>query len=159
MNLSDQEIGKKIKQFRKGKMTQQELATKIGKTESSIRKYEKGLVTIPLNVLEEIANALGIAAADLMGFEYFDLKNPNLANEIAALNGFESYLKSLGYNVGEPEPTEGNPEEGATAFSHCISGNGVCVTLSDTEYQRLQTSSGDLIFSFLLRKQQDQQKK
>ena len=67
MNLSDQEIGKKIKQYRKGKMTQQELAEKIGKTESSIRKYEKGLVTIPLDVLEQIASSLGITAFDLMG--------------------------------------------------------------------------------------------
>ena len=31
------------------------------KTESSVRKYEKGLVEIPLSVLNDIANALGVA--------------------------------------------------------------------------------------------------
>lgn len=66
MNLNSQEIGKKIKRHRKGKITQKELAEKIGKTESSIRKYEKGLVTIPLDVLEQIAVVLGVTVFELM---------------------------------------------------------------------------------------------
>lgn len=150
--MNDTDIGKRIKQCRKGKMTQQELASKIGRTESSIRKYEKGLVTIPLDVLDDIASALGVTSFDLMGFEYWDQKNPNLANEVAELIGFEKYLESIGYSV--EEIPEGNSEEGVIAVSYIISGNDISVTLSDTEYQQLQASSGDLIFSFLWKKQQ-----
>lgn len=55
----NQYIGSKIKKLRKEKkMTQSQLAEKIGKTESSIRKYEKGLIEIPLSVLEDIAKVL-----------------------------------------------------------------------------------------------------
>lgn len=52
--------GDRIKSLRKDrkKYTQIKLAEKIFKTESSIRKYEKGLVVIPMNVLIDIANAL-----------------------------------------------------------------------------------------------------
>ena len=60
-------IGKKIKEARnRASMTQQCLADKINKTESSIRKYEKGLVDIPLNVLNKIADALDISVNDLL---------------------------------------------------------------------------------------------
>ena len=60
-------IGKKIKEARnKASITQQCLADKINKTESSIRKYEKGLVDIPLNVLNKIADALDVSVNDLL---------------------------------------------------------------------------------------------
>lgn len=118
MNLSDQEIGKKIKQYRKGKMTQQELAEKIGKTESSIRKYEKGLVTIPLDVLEQIASALGITAFDLMGVEYWDKK-------VLKGEAFINYLEKIGYflkfiqedEVGEKYSVELSKDGTAIEFS------------------------------------------
>lgn len=100
MNERDLEIGKKIKQYRKeGKMTQQELAAKIGKTESSIRKYEKGLVSIPLDVIEEIASALDINAFHLMGIEYWKKKYPDIAKENEEYESFIAYLNSLGYTV------------------------------------------------------------
>lgn len=67
MDFKNSVIGQNIKTHRKAlKMKQTELANKINKTESSIRKYEKGIVTIPLNVLEEIANALNVTTFDLM---------------------------------------------------------------------------------------------
>ena len=61
-------IAENIKFFRKGKMTQAELGRKIGRSESSIRKYESGLVEIPNSIIELIAEALGIDSIDL----YFD---------------------------------------------------------------------------------------
>lgn len=52
-------IGEKIKKIRKeNKITQTELANLIGKTPSSIQKYEYGLTSIPLEVLEKISNVL-----------------------------------------------------------------------------------------------------
>ena len=61
-------IAENIRFFRKGKLTQAELGQKIGRSESSIRKYESGLVEIPNSVIELIADALGIDSIDL----YFD---------------------------------------------------------------------------------------
>ena len=61
-------IAENIKLFRKGKMTQAELGRKIGRSESSIRKYESGLVEIPNSIIEQIAKALGVDSIDL----YFD---------------------------------------------------------------------------------------
>lgn len=61
-------IGQNIKNQRKNKgLTQKDLAQRIARTESSIRKYEKGLVDIPNKVINEIAEALNISFNDLIG--------------------------------------------------------------------------------------------
>ena len=97
-NLNDNKIGMNIKKYRKGKMTQQELADKIGKTESSIRKYEKGLVTIPLDVLNNIATTLEVKVADLMGIsELLDDAEQSVQKSIS----FKDYLEILGYEIYE----------------------------------------------------------
>ena len=149
--MNDVDIGKRIKQYRKGKMTQKELAAKIQRTESSIRKYEKGLITIPLNILEEIASTLGVTAFDLTGAEYFDLKDPKAQQRLVEYEPFKSYLQSMGFSVQEI-PDKGNNEEGVLSCSYAISGNGLDLTLSHEEYAQLQASSGDLIFSYLWKK-------
>ncbi len=96
--MDDNKIGMNIKKYRKGKFTQQELADKIGKTESSIRKYEKGLVTIPLDVLNKIATVLEVRVADLMGIsDYLDVVEDSIEKAIS----FKEYLGILGYEVHE----------------------------------------------------------
>jgi transcriptional regulator with XRE-family HTH domain len=61
-------IGERIKMYRKQKkLTQRQLAELIDKTESSIRKYEKGLIEIPNIVLLQISDALDIKAWLLLG--------------------------------------------------------------------------------------------
>ena len=63
-------IGKRIREARKAKgITQKELGTEISRTESSIAKYEQGLVEIPNSVLQSIASALGVSV------DYFFGKN------------------------------------------------------------------------------------
>lgn len=177
MNLSDQEIGKKIKQYRKGKMTQQELAAKIGKTESSIRKYEKGLVTIPLDVLEAIASTLGITAFDLMGAEYWDKKYPDIAKESKEYEGFIDYLNALGYAVKDIySPSQIPIEEfekagkmdlvskecekaGAVpAESHCLelTKDGKSFILEDDEFSDMLKDTKDMIALKLWQKSQKQ---
>lgn len=103
--MDDNKIGMNIKKYRKGKFTQQELADKIGKTESSIRKYEKGLVTIPLDVLNRIASALEVKVADLMGLS--DYMN-RVENEMRQATNFYDYLASLGYIILEIENEKGS---------------------------------------------------
>lgn len=59
--------GELIKRYRiQNKLTQQELAHKIGKTESSIRKYEKGLVEVPYSVLTLIGKYLKVDPIQLI---------------------------------------------------------------------------------------------
>lgn len=97
----NKEIGQNIKKYRrKRSMSQQKLANIIGKTESSIRKYEKGLVTIPLNVLEKIASALNTYPYELIGPEYYDKKYPaDLAENLRSLKAITYYLEEMGYNL------------------------------------------------------------
>lgn len=55
-------ISEKIKFYRKEKgITQQQLANKIDKTLSSVKKYESGYTTPPIKVIKEIAKALNIS--------------------------------------------------------------------------------------------------
>lgn len=110
MDNCNLEIGKRIKRFRKGKMTQKELADKIGKAESSIRKYEKGLVTIPLDVLQDIAAALDISPSELMkGGPFWEIDQQidteALSKEVKNLSVMRSYLEELGYVVKETSET------------------------------------------------------
>ena len=63
MNESDIiNLGYVIKELRKEKnMTQVELGNAIGKTESTIRKYEANIIEPPLSVLYSITKALGVS--------------------------------------------------------------------------------------------------
>ncbi len=80
-NMNNVKIGSKIKQLRMiNQMTQKELARCIGKTESSVRKYEKGLIEIPLNVLEEIAKALNASKQVLLADADEEESKPILAS-------------------------------------------------------------------------------
>ena len=51
------------------KLTKRELAKRIGFHESSINKYEKGLVDIPLSKITELARVLNVTESYLMGWE------------------------------------------------------------------------------------------
>ena len=74
--MDEKLIGKKIRDARKAKkLTQKELGCKIDKTESSIRKYEKGLVMIPTNVLHKIADVLNLDIVDLISTSSTASKN------------------------------------------------------------------------------------
>ena len=54
------QIYKSVKIMRKkANLTQKELARKIGKSESTIQKYEAGKVEIPLSVLETMSDTCG----------------------------------------------------------------------------------------------------
>lgn len=156
--MDDNKIGMNIKKYRKGKFTQQELADKIGKTESSIRKYEKGLVTIPLDVLNKIATALEVKVADLMGIS--DLKEMDIENK-----AFVKYLNSLGYLVNDiSEPVivrkadiidqipehakEWHKEQELIEMENCsveLIKDGKKIILTDTEYEQLQKETKDSI--------------
>ncbi len=86
-------VGRNIKQARKKRhLKQKELAEMIGYTESSISKYEQGLIEIPNTVIEMIATALHVSPLQLLGSEEWEEAfNPKgkLAKESAALDLIE----------------------------------------------------------------------
>lgn len=64
-----------IKEFRKlNKITQQELAEKIGVTRSCISQYEIGAREPDLTTLMKIAYALNVTPDDLLDYETFKRK-------------------------------------------------------------------------------------
>lgn len=140
-------VGDNIKRIRKERgITQKRLGELCGIAEPNIRKYENGKQNPKLETVEKIASALGVTAFDLMGIEYFDLKNPDAGRQYAEYDGFQKYLQSMGFSIKEKQDNE-------DSCSYAISGNGLDLTLSNEEYSQLQASSGDLIFSYLWKKQ------
>lgn len=146
-------VGDNIRRFRKEKgWTQAELAELLHVSQQMIGQFENSKKPPKLETVEKIASALGVTAFDLMGIEYFDLKNPEAGRQYAEYEGFHNYLQSIGFSI-EEIPDEGNIEEGVLSCSYAISGNGLDLLLSNEEYTQLQSSSGDLIYSYLWKKQ------
>ena len=145
-------IGDNIRRFRKERgITQKKLGELCGIAEPNIRKDENGKQNPKLETIEKIASALGVTAFDLMGIEYFDLKNPDAGRQYAEYDGFQKYLQSMGFSIKEKQENE-------DSCSYVISGNRLDLTLSPEEYTQLQTSSGDLIFSYLWKKAKQKNK-
>lgn len=66
-------VGNKIKYYRTKKgLTQKQLAESIGKTESSIQKYERGSTEVPFSVLEKIASCLDTYLLFLLDDKYLE---------------------------------------------------------------------------------------
>lgn len=65
-----QKFSDNLKRFRKQKkLTQEELATKIGVIRATYWAYEKGSIMPPYDKLEQLADIFGISIDELMGRE------------------------------------------------------------------------------------------
>lgn len=143
--MNNNKIGMNIKKYRKGKFTQQELADRIGKTESSIRKYEKGLVTIPLDVLKEMATVLEVTVADLMGFD-----EEAVRKEISQLDAIENYFKILGFSL-KHDVTKWHWEDDAKEVQivdeveYILTKDNHSTTFTQEEFNELQAGTKELI--------------
>ena len=97
-------IGDKIKILRKDKkLTQREFGKLIGKSESSIKKYESGVTTIPLDILNQIAKVFDISLSEFICSDndntesielfkrYLESKN-HYINDIALIEEIENYI-------------------------------------------------------------------
>lgn len=70
------DIGLKIKELRLSKgISQDELAHTICKSRSSLQKYENGEVAITIDILEDIAGALGIQMVEFFTDDVDDILN------------------------------------------------------------------------------------
>lgn len=89
-------VGLNIKRIRKQKkLTQPQLAELIGKHESSIRKYEKGLTDIPNEVIMLIADKLEVAPSELLSVDDWETKyNPDgkLSKEVKMLESVQAFF-------------------------------------------------------------------
>lgn len=112
MNKNEQ-IGSRIKMSREREgLTQKELGEAVGRTESTIRKYEKGLIEVPRSVIERIALTLHTDLAFLMGIKV-DAKNIiNELNDLLSATAkrryeLENSLEKLDdYRIGEEQRKE-----------------------------------------------------
>jgi transcriptional regulator with XRE-family HTH domain len=97
--LNNTLVGLNIKTARKmKKLTQQQLANGIGKTESTIRKYENGSIEVPNSVLEQIASVLNTDIATLIGI-FSPYEDENLKRR-----GFERMLLDMDYLINYHDP-------------------------------------------------------
>ncbi len=79
-------LGENIKKIRKQKsLTQKKLAEKIGKKEITIRKYENGDISPSVEIINEIAKALGVPNSYLIRDNSSESGNENIINLIDAL--------------------------------------------------------------------------
>ena len=88
-NTENNEIGQRIRKLRKEhKLSQTELANKIGKSLRTIQKYENGEIEVAISVMNEIAAALDITVADIIGYNAE-------TNTIQSLSDIMNFLFSL----------------------------------------------------------------
>lgn len=158
------DIGNRIKGARLlNKLTQQELAYKIGKTESSIRKYEKGIVDIPLGVIEELASALKMSSGDLiygsektkeldMEIDYFEkiVRPKNVKDDITQV------LVSMGYAVNQPNIRLAMARGDAIPTQVTIDGDDIALDISIAVYDTLIEEIKDYIQYKLYKLQKEQ---
>lgn len=155
-------IGANIRKYRKqNKLTQTELGKLIGKTESSIRKYERGYVIIPLDVLDKIANVLNVPTYQII----------DISKGVNSLEIIEKFLESIGYTYQiiydvekwhyEDEFDEsGNflgksqVADGGTC-SVKLTKNGVCTTYSEEEFEQFKMDIEQSIDYLVWKKERD----
>lgn len=92
-------IGAKIQRCRKARgLTQAELAKRIGRTESSVAKYERGVVEIPMSVLEKISTELKVPLNFLLGVGPFqdvqllEDKKGMICLSLSRLDGIDKFI-------------------------------------------------------------------
>lgn len=91
-------IGAKIQRCRKERgMTQDVLAKKIDRTESSVAKYERGVVEIPMSILEKISTELSVPMNYLLGvgpfrdMDILESKKGLICLSLAQLDGIDRF--------------------------------------------------------------------
>ncbi|WP_282804465.1 helix-turn-helix domain-containing protein [Clostridium tetani] len=119
-------VGEKIKEIRKSKkLTQTQLAKQINKSERMLQKYENGEVTPSFEVVEIIAEALGVEPYDLM----YDWNKIN--KEVDNIEETEKLLNILGYGVKYNQIDRGH-------YEIEINSKDISVAMSEEKYDQLK---------------------
>ena len=87
MSSRSEEIGKRIKAARKRKkLSQTELANRLGKTLRSVQKYESGEIEPSIALLNTIASELSVSPAELIGYEAQSIRLDSLSDVFHVLS-------------------------------------------------------------------------
>ena len=102
------EIGKRIKEFRKAlHLNQTELAEKLGKTMRTIQKYESGEIQPSIAMINEIAKALEISPAELIGYHKQNIQLDTLSDVLYVLHELDQKAGlKFQIDVNKPPRTE-----------------------------------------------------
>ena len=125
------EIGQSIQEARKkAKLTQKELAEKVGIATITVQQYERGVRTPKIETLQKIAQALNIDVGILYGVEA-DKGNPQ-------------YLNRLYGKISEVAEKYGRPEEEVVNWiNRCLSMSDK-YDMSEAVANRLEFLSGNM---------------
>ena len=94
MTVSE-EIGKKLNTFRKARgMTLESLARKVCKSKSTLSKYEKGEISLDVETLYELAQALGVHVEQLL---YVPPERTPIRDSAASPAFFKGLSRFYGY--------------------------------------------------------------
>lgn len=75
MSDIDVRIGRKLQKLRESKnLSLNDVGLKVGKARNTIHAYEKGKISISVNVLEAVCNALNYSYIDLLDEIVQDMK-------------------------------------------------------------------------------------
>lgn len=80
--MDQEKIGKFIAELRKqNKLTQEQLAEKLGITKNAVSKWERGLSLMDLSLLKPLSEILGISVTELLNGEKINKNNINYKSE------------------------------------------------------------------------------
>lgn len=156
-------VGDRIREFREAKnLTQEALGTLCGTTKQTIFKYENGVITnIPLDRIERIADAVGVSAARLLGWEY-DEKSTAEKN-LAIMESYSEYqtsgrsdaceamLRTFGseYSI---DLTRNIGDKTALLYYHAFGEEHLCFTVSNlmTLIEKMPADEAERIYMLVL---------
>ena len=124
-------------------MTQKKLAEKSGVIETTIRKYELGIIKPKLDNLQKISNALGVQAYSLMDTQ----GARDFFHDCFWTVDLEEKLKQIGYSLGYDE-------DNASIWINYPDG---CLEVTDSELRAINESA-ELFLRFQLNELKDKHK-
>ena len=99
--MDQEKIGKFIAELRKQKkLTQEQLAEKLGITKNAVSKWERGLGLMDLSLLKPLSEILGVSVTEILNGEKID--------EEIDLKREEILIDTLDYSVKEIEKVKKN---------------------------------------------------
>ena len=116
----DECVGKNIKKYRRAyKMTLEELGAKIHKSKSTMSKYEKGIISLDMVTLEEVAEVFNISPMQLLASnrrEYEKNKETGEVMDCQYMYSYDGRSKKILESVIERYNLPGKEEKGIQLF-------------------------------------------
>ena len=99
--MNQEKIGKFIAESRKGKkLTQEELAEKLGITKNAVSKWERGLCLLDMSLLKPLSDILDVSINEILAGEKIETKDIEKKSEENIIKLTELVnLKSMKYGI------------------------------------------------------------